>query len=59
MSEQPVCPNCGDPMQLLETGLTKRPGQPDYVDLKYVCTNPNCPSKDTDMAKAVGPDGTQ
>lgn len=54
-----MCPNCGDPMQLLETGLTKRPGQPDYVDLKYVCTNPDCPSKDADMAKTVGPDGTQ
>jgi hypothetical protein len=29
-------------MSLLETGLTKRPGQPDYVQLTYACQDAKC-----------------
>jgi hypothetical protein len=50
MSEQPTCPECGDQMQLLETGVVVRPGQPDFHGLIYSCVNPDCPGKDSDLA---------
>lgn len=39
-------------MQLMETGMTVRPGQQptDYLEMSHRCVNPDCPTNESDLA---------
>jgi hypothetical protein len=46
-------------MALVESGLTRRPGQPDYAHLEYRCVDPDCDgsSRDTEPGTVGGDNG--
>lgn len=64
---QSTCQECGTALQLAETSVTFSGGgarteeerNHGRMSFKGVCPNPDCPTNDSDLAKATGPDGAQ
>lgn len=57
------CPRCGSELEpeVIDSTVTNdwNRGSPITVIAADVCPNPDCPGKETDMAKATAPDGSQ
>lgn len=59
-----VCPDCGTQMVFAGSTFTPstRPGGLDKnrgtIGIQQACPNPDCPGNESDLAKAVDPDGS-
>ncbi|HEY8654716.1 MAG TPA: hypothetical protein VIL87_16740 [Dermatophilaceae bacterium] len=49
----PVCGDCGTPMSPFVLGEQVTEGHNLTILADYTCDNPDCPGKDSDLAKAA------
>jgi len=53
MSGVRVCPECGFPMTLVETGVVRRPGRADYAQVGLRCIDTDCPGHGREVVDAA------